>query len=75
MWWFWWWPVSVILLPAFPVGSGWGYRRWGPPYPSWTAAARERRAQPAATWGLIADLVWVMFVVAAIWFIAALVAA
>ena len=75
MWWLWWWMVFVILLLAFPVGYGWGYRRWGLPYPSWTVAAREQRARSAATWGFIADLVWVVFVIAVIWLIAALVAA
>jgi hypothetical protein len=33
-WWLLWWVfLLVFLLP--PVGYGWGYRRWGPPYPSY----------------------------------------
>lgn len=72
--WFLLWVVFVVLLFALPLGYGWGYRRWGPPYPSWTAAAREQRARGMATWGFIADLVWVVFLVAIIWLIIGLIA-
>lgn len=83
MWWFWWWLVFLVLLFALPVTYGWGYRRWGPPYPSWWAARRARRrpvgaAAPAPEpvgWGALADLMWLVLLVALVWFVVAVVVA
>ncbi|MDX1691488.1 MAG: hypothetical protein R3290_10735 [Acidimicrobiia bacterium] len=75
MWWFWWWLILLSILFVLPIGYGWGYRRWGYPYPSWTARAREARAREAATWGFLADFVWFMFLAFAVWLIVAAIVA
>jgi hypothetical protein len=73
-WWLLWWVfLLVFLLP--PVGYGWGYRRWGPPYPSYF---QRRRAEQAGanvdtvsfnhySWSWGGDLLWVGFLVAVVW--------
>lgn len=72
--WFIWWLVFVFVLLLLPLGYGYGYRRWGTPYPSWSARARERAAvEEVATWGLLADFVWIMALVALVWLVLALV--
>ncbi len=75
MWWLWWWLMFVIVLFVLPLGYGWGYRRWGPPYVSRRRATTQHPAPETATWGLLAALVWASFTVALIWLIAVLVAA
>jgi hypothetical protein len=47
MWWFWWWMLFVIILLVLPLGYGWGYRDWGPPYPSVYRRSRDRNSPPA----------------------------
>ena len=71
MFWFWWWLIFMLLFFFVPLGYGWGYRRWGPPYPSWTARARAARESELATWGLLADLVWVVLLIGVFWLILA----
>src|SRR5277367_4650297 len=46
-WWFFWLAfMFIFLLP--PVGYGWGYRGWGPPYPR---HIQRRRGEAAALTG------------------------
>lgn len=72
-WWWWLWLAVVIFLLLIPLSYGWGYRRWGAPYPR---AYRGRRrvdaeAVEAAGWGILADFLWVVLVVALVWLILA----
>ena len=59
--------VVMFLFLVPPMGYGWGYRRWGPPYPRYVQ--RRRSAAAAAggpgtfdhhAWGWVGDLLWVM---------------
>jgi hypothetical protein len=73
----WWllWMVFMFFMLVSPVSYGWGYRGWGPPYPSYLQ--RRRSAEAAATgstgpfrhesWGWGGDFVWVMFFVGVLW--------
>ena len=64
----------MFIFLVSPVGYGWGYRGWGPPYPSYV---QRRRAQQAAgtagfgvynqAWGWRGDFVWVMIVNGLVW--------
>ncbi len=64
MWW-WIWIGFMFLFFVSPVSYGWGYRGWGPPYPSYV---QERRRQAASSrpappfdhlaWGRGGDFVW-----------------
>lgn len=42
----WWlmWLVFMFFLFASPVTYGWGYRGWGPPYPSYVQRRRHLQA-------------------------------
>jgi hypothetical protein len=78
----WWllWLVFMLLLFASPVTYGWGYRRWGPPYPSYFQRRRHlqatARGAPAEAdhyrWGWGGDFVWVIFFVGLLWMATAL---
>jgi hypothetical protein len=74
------WTVFMILFLATPVGYGWGYRGWGPPYPRYV---QRRRGQLAAgtgapatfdhqSWGWGGDFVWIMLFVGLFWAVSAL---
>ncbi len=78
-WWFFWvFFMLLFLLP--PVGYGWGYRRWGAPYPRYVQRRRSERAGQAGTvstfnhqsWGWAGDYVWGMTIIWAIWLLIAL---
>ena len=66
-WWLW---LLFMIFLLIPTGYGWGYRGWGPPYPSYY---RRRRAfaptHPSAGWGWIADALWICFLVELVWLI------
>jgi hypothetical protein len=73
-WWFLWMGVMFLfLLP--PVGYGWGYRRWGVPYPSYVQRRRAERASTAArdgafnhyAWGWGGDFVWMVILIGLFW--------
>jgi hypothetical protein len=74
------WILFVVFLFVVPLGYGWGYRGWGPPYPSYyqrrrRAAARDALADADAErqqWGVVADLLWVVVLVAIVWLLIAL---
>lgn len=68
-WWMWMLVMFIVLIP--PVGYGWGYRGWGPPYPSYI---QRRRGQQAIleggsssfdhqSWGRGGDLLWTMVLI------------
>jgi hypothetical protein len=77
----WWllWLVFMFFLFVSPVSYGWGYRRWGPPNPSYFQ--RRRHLQAVANgapgeaehyrWGWGGDFVWVMLFVGIFWMITA----
>ena len=77
--WWWLWMVFMFLFLVPPIGYGWGYRGWGPPYPRYF---QRRRAQLAATggssafnhhaWGWGGDLLWIVFFIGTICAAAAL---
>jgi hypothetical protein len=73
----WWllWLVFMFVLFLTPIGYGWGYRGWGPPYPRYI---QRRRAQNAATsggpttfnhhaWGWRGDVVWTLLLIGVLW--------
>ncbi len=69
--------VFVFLLP--PVGYGWGYRKWGPPYPRYLQRRRGDRANRANdgggsappfdhhAWGWGGDYVWAVVFIGICW--------
>jgi hypothetical protein len=70
----WWW-LGIAFMFLFivpPVGYGWGYRGWGPPYPRYIQRRRGQQAvavgSPAAfnhhSWGWGGDFVWMMLLIA-----------
>lgn len=77
-WWMWMLVMFVFLLP--PMGYGWGYRSWGPPYPRYIQRRRAARAaasnDPATfnhqSWGLGGDFVWFVLFCGAFWAITSL---
>jgi len=79
-WWLWLIFIFIFLMPS--VGYGWGYRRWGPPYPRYIQRRRGDRATATANsgaapfdhhaWGWGGDLIWIMLIVAFFWLLAAL---
>ena len=44
--WWWIWLAIVFFLFIVPMAYGWGYRGWGPPYPTYYRRRRQRRATP-----------------------------
>ena len=76
----WWllWIAFMFMFTAGPVGYGWGYRRWGPPYPSYVQRRRGQRAAASGAtpgfdheaWGMGGDLVWIVMGVGIFWALA-----
>jgi hypothetical protein len=73
-WWFFW-LLFMFMFVVPPLGYGWGYRGWGPPYPRYL---QRRRGPPVAegtgaatprhlAWGWGGDVVWIVFFVAMVW--------
>lgn len=79
MWWFWLWLLFVAVLLLLPLAYGWGYRGWGPPYPSFyrrrELPTREASSTPEAigNWGMGANLFWAAVAVAIVWVLLAFV--
>ncbi len=66
------WMVFILIFLVPPLGYGWGYRRWGPPYPRYIQRRRAALMGSSSTvnhqaWGWGGDLVWVVMVVAVFW--------
>lgn len=76
------WMSFVLVFLLMPVGYGWGYRGWGPPYPAYYRSRRQGVTVPAGgryteaqavettepeTWGVLADMVWIVSVIAVGW--------
>jgi len=71
-WWWWMWIAFLVFFLLPPVGYGWGYRQWGPPYPRYIQRRRAQAAQQATatagstpafdhqSWGLGGDLLWMI---------------
>ena len=53
MYWYWWvWFAILVFFVIAPLSYGWGYRRWGPPYPRYYYNRRYgMRAGPGGNWG------------------------
>ena len=76
----WWvWMIVLLVLFASPIGYGWGYRGWGPPYPRYVQRRRSQRAADSGgsppfnhhAWGWGGDFVWLVIVIGVIWVFAA----
>jgi hypothetical protein len=71
-WWFLW-MIFMLVFLVTPMGYGWGYRGWGPPYPSYFQRRRGERAALGGSsfnhlsWGWGGDFVWIMVTVAVFW--------
>jgi hypothetical protein len=73
-WWFLW-VIFMLMFMATPVGYGWGYRGWGPPYPRYIQRRRAERSAAAATspafdhhaWGVGGDVLWVVLLIWIFW--------
>jgi hypothetical protein len=69
------WMVFILLFLVSPIGYGWGYRKWGPPYPRYIQRRRGIRAASAGessilihqTWGWGGDFVWAVVFVGLLW--------
>jgi hypothetical protein len=70
--WWWLWIAFLVLFIVPPVGYGWAYRGWGPPYPRYIQRRRGQHTVGVGSpvtfnhqsWGWGGDFVWVMFLIA-----------
>jgi hypothetical protein len=77
----WWllWVVLMFFLLVPPLGYGWGYRGWGPPYPRYIQRRRSQQLSAAGatgpfkheSWGLSGDILWMMFFIGLFWVVTA----
>jgi hypothetical protein len=69
------WMVFMFLFLVPPMGYGWGYRKWGPPYPRYVQRRRGVRAATVGgfaafnhqAWGWRGDFVWLVLFVGVLW--------
>jgi hypothetical protein len=74
--WWWMWMVVMVVLLVPPMGYGWGYRGWGPPYPIYVQRRRSERAGLTGgggsfdhySWSWGGDVLWMIFLFGAVWF-------
>lgn len=74
--WWWLWMVVVLFLLVPSLGYGWGYRRWGAPYPRYIQRRRALASGGSTTfnhqaWGFGGDFVWLVMIVGVFWVCAA----
>ena len=77
-WWFFWLAfMFIFVLP--PVGYGWGYRGWGPPYPRYIQRRRGAAAVAVGNatfdhhaWGRGGDFVWMAITIGLFWVVMAM---
>jgi hypothetical protein len=73
--WWWLWVAVMFLVLVPPIGYGWGYRGWGPPYPSYVQHRRGKQAVAAGrqasfdhySWGWGGDFLWMVLVFGLMW--------
>jgi hypothetical protein len=73
-WWFIW-IIFMFVFLASPLGYGWGYRGWGPPYPRYIQRRRGQQAAAAGAlvqsnhhaWGWGGDFVWGVLLLGMLW--------
>ena len=73
--WFWLWIMFMFMFLLAPIGYGWGYRGWGPPYPSYVQRRRALLAAEADhsassrhyAWGWRGDWVWMALMICGFW--------
>jgi len=73
----WWllWVAFTFLFLVPTISYGWGYRRWGPAYPSYIQRRRASLATAAGgsaafnhrSWGWGGDFVWAVLTIAVLW--------
>jgi hypothetical protein len=73
----WWlfWMMFMFLLLVPSVTYGWGYRRWGPPYPRYIQRRRGMKVGAAdrsvalgyQSWGWGGDFVWTVLLIGTVW--------
>jgi len=78
----WWllWMLFMFLFFITPIGYGWGYRRWGAPYPTYIQRRRTRQSAIRGdimtadhlAWGILGDMVWMVLVISMVWALLAL---
>jgi hypothetical protein len=73
------WILFLLLFLIIPIAYGWGYRRWGPPYPRYVQRRRGLQTAGAAggggvatspshqAWGWRGDFVWIAMLMAIFW--------
>jgi hypothetical protein len=71
------WMAFMFLFLVPPIGYGWGYRKWGPPYPRYVQRRRGARAATASdfatfninhrAWGWGGDFVWMVLFIGVLW--------
>jgi hypothetical protein len=70
-----WWLLWMVITFALLVPSlvyGWGYRKWGPPYPRYIQRRRAAAMSGPAmsdyqSWGWVGDFVWIVTLIALFW--------
>ncbi len=69
------WMTFMFLLLVLPLGYGWSYRGWGPPYPTYIQKRRAQRAAAGAgptdfnhhSWKWRGDFVWMVLLIGIFW--------
>jgi hypothetical protein len=66
------WLILLLVLFLLPLGYGWGYRGWGPPYPRlYRRRAAAGGDESLAGWGYRAELLWLVLALLFVWLLVA----